>query len=137
MPDTASEIITNTLQFLPHRIPFPRTTVNDHLKHTVDNIVTLLSTKWLTATPNKLQQKHLQVRDAFRQVAIALNNNTPIHSQPLKSMAYHLQGSCAQRRIFSRTCYKTTTTSNQRVFTTSTGYSIDLNEGICRPTLVC
>ena len=77
MPDTATEIVTDTLQFLPHRIPFPITTVDEHLKHAVDNIVTLLSTKLLTSTPTTQQHKQLQVRDAFRQVARVLNNDIP------------------------------------------------------------
>lgn len=83
MPDTASEIVTDTLKFLSHKLPFPTTTVEDHLKLAVDKIKTLLSSDFLHTTPTQ-QHKQLQLRDAFIQVAAILNNDlapkTPIPS---------------------------------------------------------
>ena len=55
MPETASEIITDTLQFLPHKLPFPKTTVEDHLKLAIDKITNLRLSKLLTTTPTQQQ----------------------------------------------------------------------------------
>ena len=55
IPETASKVITDTLQFLPHKIPFPTTTIKDHLKLAIENIVTLLSEPQPTLVPNKKQ----------------------------------------------------------------------------------
>ena len=74
MPETAI-VITDILQFLTHKIPFPMTTVGEHMKFVIDKIVTLISSKVLTMTPTQDQHKQIQLQDAFIQVSWLLNNN--------------------------------------------------------------
>ena len=74
LPETAI-VITDILQFLTHKIPFPMTTVGEHMKFVIDKIVTLISSKVLTMTPTQDQHKQIQLQDAFIQVSWLLNNN--------------------------------------------------------------
>ena len=75
MPDTAMEIITDTLQFIPYKIPFPTKTIEDHLKLSIDNIITFLSSFKLLSTPTTQQHKQLRLRDAFQHISHLLNYN--------------------------------------------------------------
>ena len=75
MPDIAMKIITDTLQFIPHKIPFPTTTIEYHLKLSIENIITLLSSFKLLSTPTTQQLKQLHLRDAFQHISHLLNNN--------------------------------------------------------------
>ena len=75
MPDTVTEIITDTLHFIPHKIPFPTTTIEDHLKLSIDNIITFLSSFKLLSTPTTQQHKQLRLRDAFQHISHLLNYN--------------------------------------------------------------
>lgn len=83
VPETATEIITDTLKFLPHKIPFPTMSINDHMKVAIDNIVTLLSSKIGTTTPSAKQNKQLALREAFIHISKLLKtdecSNTQLH----------------------------------------------------------
>ena len=75
MAETTTEIVTNTLRFIPQKIPLPITTVNGHLKMTINDIVTLLSRNLNNNSPTNQQYIEMALREAFRHIANLLNNN--------------------------------------------------------------
>ena len=79
MPDTATEIVTDTLQFIPHKIPLPITKVEGHLKLAIDDIVTLLLKRYDTNTPIQQQYKQLAIKGVFVHIAKLLNNDIHIN----------------------------------------------------------
>ena len=54
IPTTKQERIADTIQFFPQKIAFPTLTLNEHLMYALDKIVTILQTKNLTKSTNKL-----------------------------------------------------------------------------------
>ena len=81
MPETSTEIITDTLRFMPHKIQFPATTIDDHLKIAVDNIITLLSDRIGNTLPLQKQSKEVALRNGFTDIAKILQHNISTHIQ--------------------------------------------------------
>ena len=61
MPDTSTEIISDTVKFIPHKIPLPIPTVTDHMTMAIDTIAKLLSEKIQDVSPTYKTHKHLQL----------------------------------------------------------------------------
>ena len=51
-PKTRSERICGTVQFMPHTIPIPKTNIDDYLRQSVSDIITLLSKSPSTTAPS-------------------------------------------------------------------------------------
>lgn len=73
-PQTRSEIVTDTLVFIPHTIPFPHITTDDFIRQAASDIITLLT------HPPPLSHPSLSVGDTTKngllQLATILNRNS-------------------------------------------------------------
>ena len=67
MPQTGREIITDTIKFLPDKIPFPTESLSDKLHRAVTKIVNLLNTQ---QSPPALPMLHntKDISKAFTQI---------------------------------------------------------------------
>ena len=87
VPEPSREIITDTIQFILHQILFPVTTVHDHIKSVIDDIITLLDVPTPFYNPlNHQQHEQLQLRAAFTHIVDLLNNNQPTNFTKLDSL---------------------------------------------------
>ena len=75
-PATRKEKVCDTVEFLPHKIPFPKVTVEDYLCQAVTDIVSLLKVPPASTLPT-LQYGNSTL-NAFRQIANALNRAEPL-----------------------------------------------------------
>ena len=74
LPSTRSEIISDTISFFPHEIPFPKVTIDTFLRQAAMDIVTILSTP-PTKTPLPGLEAGDETSNAILQLANILNRN--------------------------------------------------------------
>ena len=73
--ETKQQVITDTVKFLPYKIPIPSMSTNDYLAHASDDIIDILNNP-----PNNLPaiQAGCKTRQAVRDIAIALKQDATI-----------------------------------------------------------
>ena len=76
IPSTKQEQISNTIQFFPTKIAFPTLTLNDHLMHSLEKIITILQAKNF---PKVQKQFHVEasVIQALDFITSLLQKNVP------------------------------------------------------------
>ena len=74
LPSTRSEVISDTLSFFPHEIPFPKVTTDAFLRQAAMDIVTILSNP-PTTTPLPGLEAGDETSNAILQLANILNRN--------------------------------------------------------------
>jgi len=79
MPSTHSEIISDTVQFFPHIVPFPQCTTTDFLKKSALDIITLLDQRknYLPTLENGDE-----ITSAYQQIATLLNRTEELPPTP-------------------------------------------------------
>ena len=77
--DTKREIITDTVKYIPHKIPVPATSLNDYLDQAVSDILDILQNP-----PDNLPsiQAGCKTKQAVRDVAIALRQAVAVPKSP-------------------------------------------------------
>ena len=111
VPQTRKEIVSDTIKFIPTYIPFPETSIEDHIKKSLDDVTSLLKG---TTKPMPLQHPESS-RQAYIEISQLLNRNK--HIPQITSEGVQPKNT---QQSNSDTIVTTTTKKNNKNTTTNT-----------------
>ena len=90
LPSTAKEVITDTVRFIPKKIPFPQLTIDIYLQLSVEKIIKLLEDNYKNNNILQLNNQH-DLLQAFKHVAQSLQPDQPPPVTPAPRVYTSLQ----------------------------------------------
>ena len=60
LPRTYTEVVSDTVKFIPQHIPIPAAHIDDHIRNSLEILTNILTTKITTYPPNVMSETHWQ-----------------------------------------------------------------------------
>ena len=114
VPSTSKEVITDTVKFIPKKIPFPQLHFNTYLQLAIEKIIKLLEQNVQTNHSLKRRNEY-DLLHSFKQVAKAVNNGPTLPPAPSPRVQTNLQHMPAMLKSKDIMQYPTNMSTSPRV----------------------